>query len=159
MPRDLTVILITAAFFVASCFVDRRKTWNGLNKGAKMLKKLLPHFLLLLALVSMFLGIVSPETLMTLLGKEAGGLGVLIAALVGSIALIPGPIAYPLAGMLLQSGVSYTVLATFITTLMMVGVLTFPVEKVYLGVSITIIRNVLSFIGALLISILVGVLL
>jgi uncharacterized membrane protein YraQ (UPF0718 family) len=124
-----------------------------------MLKKLLPHFLLLLAFVSVFLGIVSPETLMTLLGKEAGGLGVLIAALVGSIALIPGPIAYPLAGMLLQSGVSYIVLATFVTTLMMVGVLTFPVEKVYLGVSITIIRNVLSFIGALLISILVGVLL
>jgi uncharacterized membrane protein YraQ (UPF0718 family) len=159
MPRDVTVILITAAFIGASCFVDRCKTWNGLNKGAKMLNKLLPHLLLLLALVSVFLGIVSPETLMTLLGKEAGGLGVLIAALVGSIALIPGPIAYPLAGMLLQSGVSYTVLATFITTLMMVGVLTFPVEKVYLGVSITIIRNVLSFIGALLISILVGVLL
>jgi hypothetical protein len=41
----------------------------------------------------------------------------------------------------------------------MVGVLTFPVEKAYLGVRITVIRNVLSFIGAILISILVGVLL
>jgi uncharacterized membrane protein YraQ (UPF0718 family) len=159
MPRDLTVTLITAALIGVSCFVDRRKTWNGLNKGAKMLKKLLPHFLLLLALVSVFLGIVSPETLMSLLGQQAGGFGVFIAALVGSVALIPGPIAYPLAGMLLQSGVTYTVLATFITTLMMVGVLTFPVEKAYLGVRITVIRNVLSFIGAILISILVGVLL
>jgi uncharacterized membrane protein YraQ (UPF0718 family) len=159
MPGDLTVILITAALIGASSFVDRRKTWDGLKKGAKMFKKLLPHFLLLLALVSVFLGIVSPETLMSLLGQEAGGLGVLIAALVGSVALIPGPIAYPMAGMLLQSGVSYTVLATFVTTLMMVGILTFPVEKAYLGVRIAIIRNALSFIGALLISILVGVVL
>ncbi len=94
-----------------------------------------------------------------LLGQESGVLGVLIAAVIGSVALIPGPIAYPLAGMLLERGVTYTVLAVFITTLMMVGVITFPVEKEYFGTHTAVLRNLLSFAGALLVGMIMGVLL
>lgn len=81
----------------------------------------------------------------------------LIAAGVGSVALIPGPIAYPLAGMLLERGVPYTVLAVFITTLMMVGVITFPVEREYLGTHTAGLRNLLSLAGALLVGLIMGI--
>ncbi len=37
------------------------------------------------------------------------------------------------------------VLAAFTTTLMMVGVMTYPVEKEYFGAKVTIIRNLISF--------------
>ena len=156
MPKDLVIIIITFILVGISFIVNRDKTLKGLQKGGKILLKLLPQFLLLLTLISVFLGIVTPGSLANLLGQESGILGVAIAAFIGSIALIPGPIAYPMAGMLLKSGVSYTVLATFITTLMMVGILTFPVEKEYLGIRLAIMRNVLSFIGALLISLFLG---
>lgn len=156
MPKDLFLIAVTVTAVIVSAAIDKRKTLQGLQKGCRMLTKLLPQFLLLLILVSVFLALVSQETLVVVLGKQAGSIGVIIAACIGSVALIPGPIAYPLAGMLAESGVSLTVLAVFITTLMMVGVLTFPVEKVYLGGRLAIFRNVLSLVGALLIGVLVG---
>lgn len=156
MPKDVTLILVTLAAVAVSAVADRKRTANGLIEGWRMLRKLLPQFLLLLILVSPFLTLVPQDVLARLLGQQSASVGLITAALVGSVALIPGPIAYPLAGMLAQSGVSVTVLAVFITTLMMVGILTFPVEKEYLGVRIAVLRNVLSFLGALLIGLVVG---
>ena len=124
-----------------------------------LLLKLLPSFLSIIILVSVFLGLIPQETLIAYLGKESGMLGMAIAALLGSIALIPGFIAYPLGAMLLRNGVSYAVIAVFITTLMMVGVLTLPIEIKYFGVKVSLLRNLLSLLGALLIGVIIGVLL
>lgn len=126
---DLNLIAVTVVAVIVSAAIDRRKTVQGIRKGWRMLMKLLPQFLMLLVFVSVFLALVSQETLATVLGRQAGSLGVIAAACIGSVALVPGPIAYPLAGMLAESGVPLTVLAVFITTLMMVGILTFPVER------------------------------
>ncbi len=115
----------------------------------------LAQFLLLLVFVSVFVVLVPQETLAHALGQKAG---ILVAALVGSVALIPGPIAYPLTAMLAEQGVSYTVLAVFVTTLMMVGVLTLPIEKEYLGARVAVLRNLLSLIGAVLVGLIVGIL-
>jgi len=159
MPESSYILLITAAAVVLSAAADRDRTWEGLRRGARMLWNLVPQLLLLVVLVSVFLGFVPRETLAQLLGRESGALGVVIAACIGSVTLIPGPIAYPMAGMLLHRGVSYTVIAVFITTLMMVGVVTFPVEREYLGFRIALLRNLLSLAGAICIGLLMGVLL
>ncbi len=156
MPKDLYLIVVTVVAVIVSAAIDRRKAVQGVRKGWSMLMKLLPQFLMLLVLVSVFLTLVSQETLVAVLGRQAGSLGVFAAACIGSVALVPGPIAYPLAGKLAESGVPLTVLAVFITTLMMVGVLTFPVEKAYLGGRFAVLRNMLSLMGALVIGILVG---
>jgi len=159
MNKDLAIIVVTILLVVISTLINKQKTLAGLRKGINMLGKLLPQLLLLLAMVSMLLGLLPPETLLRLLGQQVNFVAIIIAALAGSITLIPGPIAYPLAGKLLENGVSFTILATFITTLMMVGILTFPVEKKYLGFRIALIRNVLNFIGAIFIGLLVGIIL
>ncbi|MBP7902537.1 MAG: hypothetical protein KA015_06955, partial [Spirochaetes bacterium] len=70
----------------------------------------------------------------------------------GSIALIPGFVAYPMAGVLVKNGVSYPVISVFITTLMMVGILTLPIEKKFFGWKVSITRNILSFIAAVAIG-------
>jgi len=152
----MTLLVITICAVAISAAVNRKRTARGLAKGWLMLRKMLPHFLLILILVSVFLTLVPQDILTHVLGQQSAAMGTVAAALLGSVALIPGPIAYPLAGMLRESGVSMSVLAVFITTLMMVGILTFPVEKEYLGIRIAILRNVLSFIGALLIGFVVG---
>jgi len=41
--------------------------------------------------------------------------------------------------------------------LMMVGILTYPVEKEYFGVKVTIVRNVISFGIALIIALIIGI--
>ena len=70
---------------------------------------------------------------------------------------MPGFIAFPLSGILLNKGVSYMVLSAFTTTLMMVGILTYPIEKEYFGVKVTIIRNIISFFIALAVAIMTGI--
>ena len=79
-------------------------------------------------------------------------MGVIIASIIGSVTVMPGPIAYPLCGILLEKGVSYSVIAAFSSSLMLVGFLTFPVEKSYFGKKFTILRNVFSLIIAIILA-------
>ena len=152
------LILILAAMLsiILSFIADKQKTLEGIKRGLKMFLNLLPALLTVLTLVSVFLYLVPDKTIIKLLGAKSGIIGVAIAAAVGSIALIPGFIAFPLAKILLAKGVSYTVVAVFITTLIMVGVLTLPVEFKYFGKKAAIMRNVLSFFGAIIVGLLIG---
>ena len=154
---DLSMMFTAIAAVFLSFIINRDKTAKGLKKGVSMLVKFLPQLVLLIIFVSVLLGFVSQETLAQYLGSESGFLAVVIAAITGSIALIPGPVAYPLSATLVEQGVSYTVIGVFITTLMMVGVLTLTIEKKYFGLRVSLLRNSLSFLGALAIGAVIGV--
>lgn len=117
-----------------------------------MFLNLLPLLLLMLALISIVLFMIPNESLIHYIGEGSGIKGWSIAALLGSVALIPGFIAYPLCGILIKSGVAYTTIAVFITTLTMVGIVTLPLEVKFFGWKTSLIRNTLSFIAALLIG-------
>jgi uncharacterized membrane protein YraQ (UPF0718 family) len=121
-----------------------------------MFLRLLPTLLLMLALVSVVLYLIPEEKLSKYMGEGSGIAGWLTAALLGSVTLIPGFIAYPLCGILVKSGVSYSIIAVFITTLMMTGFLTLPVEARFFGWRISIIRNLVSLAAALFIGLIMG---
>ena len=118
---------------------------------------ILPAFLMMISLVSIVLFLIPDEVISNYLAGSNKLIGVLFASFFGSITVMPGFIAFPLSGILLKKGVAYMVIAAFTTTLMMVGVLTAPVEKQYFGIKITIIRNVISFIIALIVAIVIGI--
>ena len=148
----LVLSIITFGCIGLSLLFDHRKTMKGIKKGLTMFLNLLPLLLLMLALISVVLFLIPNETLIRYMGKGSGIEGWTIAALLGSVALIPGFIAYPLCGILIKSGVAYTTIAVFITTLTMVGIVTLPLEAKFFGWKTSIIRNTLSFIAALLIG-------
>ena len=148
---------LTAIFLIASIVASRRKTLQALTIALRRFLNLLPLFAVMLLLVSIVLFFVSDKIITQYLGVENKYLGLLLASLLGSLTIMPGFIAFPLAGILLNKGVPYMVLAGFTTTLMMVGVLTYPVEKAFLGTKVTIIRNSISFFIALCIAIVVGI--
>ncbi len=131
----------------------------GLKKGWNMFKNILVPFLNILILVSIALYLIPPSIISRYLGPDSGPLGLGIAAIVGSITLIPGFISYPIAAGLIKQGASYTVVATFMTTLMMVGVVTLPLEIKYFGRRVAITRNLLNFVAAIIIGLVVGVVL
>ena len=124
-----------------------------------MFIKLLPVLLLMLALVSIALFLIPNETLVKYMGEASGIKGWLTAALIGSVALIPGFIAYPLSGILIDNGVAYSVIAVFITTLMMTGFLTLPVEAKFFGWKVSVLRNLVSLFAALFLGLIMGFLL
>jgi len=152
------VIFITlcAVLSLVSFLLDREKTLVGFKRGWKMFKNVLLPFLNILIFISVVLYFIPPSVISNYLGANSGVLGFSIAALVGSVTLIPGFISYPIAAGLIQQGASYAVVATFMTTLMMVGVVTLPLEIRYFGRRVAITRNVLNFFAAVAIGLLVG---
>jgi len=152
------LLLIVSALVLISAIIDRHKTLIGLKKGFMMFMKLFFPFMTVLILVSVFLTLVSKETIVQWLGASSGPGGFIIAALVGAVSLIPGFIAFPLGSILIKMGVSYQVIAVFITTLMMVGIVTLPLEAKYFGWRTALMRNALSFICAVFIGIAIGIL-
>jgi hypothetical protein len=145
------LLAITAIAIVASLLANRRKTLAGMRRGLRMFVSLLPTLVAVLAAVSLLMAAVRPATLERLLGG-GGPLPFVAALIVGSIALIPGFIAFPLAGLLKDHGASTAVLAAFITTLLMVGVVTLPIEMRFFGRRIAVWRNLLAFAGAVVVA-------
>jgi uncharacterized membrane protein YraQ (UPF0718 family) len=138
--------------------MSREKTLRAVKIAAKRLLNILPSFLIMLILVSIVLFLVPDKVISSYLGGNNKFIGVLFASFFGSITLMPGFIAFPLCGILLKKGVLYMVLSAFTTTLMMVGVLTYPIEKEYFGTKVTIIRNVISLFIALIVAVMIGIL-
>jgi uncharacterized membrane protein YraQ (UPF0718 family) len=112
----------------------------------------------MLILVSIILFLFPDEVISNYLGNSSKFISVLLASFIGSITLMPGFVAFPLSGILLTKGVPYMVLSAFTTTLMMVGIITFPLEKEYFGVKATVIRNTISFFIALIVAVITGIL-
>ena len=78
------------------------------------------------------------------------------AAVVGSVTLIPGFVAFPMAAMLLKGGAGYMQIGAFISTLMMVGIVTLPVEIKYFGKKLAIYRNLLAFLFSFIVAYIIG---
>lgn len=152
------LLAITALAVIASLIADRRKTLMGVCRGLRMFVKLLPTLVVVLAAVSLLMAAVHPATLERWLGG-GGPVPFVAALLVGSIALIPGFVAFPLAGVLKDHGATTAVLAAFITTLLMVGVVTLPIEIRFFGRRIAIWRNLLAFGGAVVVALVMAAIL
>ncbi len=149
--------IITGLAVLISLISNREKTLKAVKIAARRFVNILPAFLIMLVLISIVLFLVPDKVIANYLGSNNKFLGVLFASLFGSITLMPGFIAFPLCGILLKKAVPYMVLSAFTTTLMMVGVLTYPIEKQYFGVKVTILRNVISLVIALVIAIMTGI--
>ncbi len=147
---------ITILLLILSFIKDKQKTKMSLKKAWKAFENILPQFLVVILLVGVLLAILNPQVISKIIGSGSGWLGVILAAGIGAITLIPGFVAFPTAAMLLQNGAGYMQIGAFISTLMMVGVVTMPVEMKYFGKKLTILRNVLAFIFSFFVACIIG---
>jgi len=150
---------LAIAGLAISFLKDRKKTKAALMKAWKSFENILPQILTIFLIIGFALAIFPPETIRKLLGAESGFLGILAAALIGSITLMPGFVAFPLAAALLKSGAGYMQLAAFVSTLMMVGVITIPIERKTFGLKATITRNASAFVFSFVVAVVMGVVL
>ena len=147
--------VVTGIAVVISAFMSPEKTKMGLKKGWMKFSKTLPDYLKMLMLISVIL-LISEDFIVGIMSHENRVLGLISSLLIGTITMMPGFIAYPLAKILLSKGVPYMVISGFVTSLMLVGIMTLPLEKKYFGFKGAIIRNIMSFVVALMIAILTG---
>jgi hypothetical protein len=143
-----TLVLYAAVviLFGISLAKDRVRTKKALLKGLKSLEGIMPQFITVLILIAIMLAVFNAETITRFLGAGTGALGVAIAAGLGAITLIPGFVAFPLAGELLRNGAGVMQIATFVSSLMMVGIITLPMEIAYFGKRTSIARNAFALV-------------
>ncbi len=144
--------ILTVVAVIISLIANRQKTKKAFIVGSKMLWMITPPFISILVSVSILLHLMPNEMIVDYLGDSNSYFGVVVASIIGSITVIPGPIVYPLCGILLEKGVSYSVIAAFSSSLMMVGVLSFPVERAYFGNKFALLRNIVSLFITLVIA-------
>ena len=101
------VYLIAIGFLIFSFVKDKHKTRKALLKTWKAFENILPMLLGIIIIVGILIAVLDPQLIAKLIGKNSGFLGVLILAVIGSVALIPGFIAFPTAALLLNGGAGY----------------------------------------------------
>ena len=148
--------LITLFALLVSLIAERKRTWRALRIAVRKLLKILPAFVNVLVIMSIVLYLIPEHTISYYLANDNRWIGLGIAAVLGSLTLMPGFIAYPLCGILLTKGVSYMVISAFSTTLMMVGFITYPIESAYLGARVTVVRNAIGLVIALVVALATG---
>ena len=143
-----TIVLYSAAvsLILFSFFKDRKKTKKALAKAWKAFENIIPQFMGIIILKGLTLAVVDPEVINRVIGKSSGWTGVTLASLAGAVTLIPGFIAFPTAAMLLDGGAGYMQIGAFVSSLMMVGVVTLPLEIKIFGRKTAFTRNSLAFL-------------
>ncbi len=156
-----TVILINGLVIISliiSFSKDKMKTKKSLLIALKTLGKIAPSIVSVILLIGIMYGLFS-DKIVLFFGQENGVIGFVTIALFGSILHIPALLAFPLAGSFLSEGASISSVAAFITTLTMIGIVTLPLEIKTMGKKFAIYRNAISFIIALIIAALMGIIL
>ncbi|WP_105617740.1 permease [Vallitalea okinawensis] len=148
----IVVIVLLAVSFLR----DKKKTKMAMKKAWKSFNNILPQFLGVIMFVGIVLAVFDTEFISKIIGSESGIVGVMLSAIVGAITLIPGFVAFPTAALLLENGAGYMQIGAFVSALMMVGILTAPVEIKYFGKKLTILRNVLAFLFCFIVAYVIG---
>lgn len=155
----IAVWAITIVFLIISFFKSKEKTLQSLKKALQMGKGMIISILSIIFLIGLILTFLPPDQIAVFIGKQSPMLATVLAAAFGTVALVPAFIAFPFVGTLVKAGVGIMPAVAFLTTLTMVGIVTFPLEKKEFGMRFTVVRNSLSFISAIVIALVMGVIL
>ena len=144
---------------IIAFYRNRAKAVRSLKTAAVSFIKILPMTLIIVLFIGLLLGFVPPDQISRFVGEQSGISGVLLVGAVGALMHIPALLSFPLASSLLESGATVTAVAAFITTLTMIGTITLPLEIQTLGKRLALLRNGISFVVAIIIALIMGLIL
>ena len=152
---SIILYILAIILLIVSFIKDKSKTKKAIMLGLKSFENILPQFLCIIISVGILLSFFTTDTISKILGSNSGFLGILLADIIGSITMMPTFVAFSLGNTLLLNGAGYAQVATLVSSLVLVGLMTFPLEVKYIGKRATLLRNLIAF----LFSIVVGIIL
>jgi len=120
-------------------------------KSLRSLAGVTPMLLAVIGLVGLFQAFISPQMLRSLFSGSPF-IDTLTGTLIGGISIGQPVISYIIGGELLDQGVSLYAVTAFILAWVTLGVIQLPLEASLFGRRFTLVRNLLSFIFAILIG-------
>ena len=131
---------------------EQKSLVNACVKAGKSFSTSLPMLLGIILLMGLFRTFISPEIISSVFsGKMVQD--TLIGTLIGSISAGNPITSYIIGGELLNKGVSLFAVTAFIVAWVTVGIIQYPAEADMLGKRFAILRNVFSFMLAILVAI------
>lgn len=134
------------------------KTTEAARKTAVTFFRTFPIVLGVLALASLMTAALPPERVSQILPVESV-FGPPIGAVLGSVAAGHPLTSYVLAGELTAAGAGFATVTALIVSWVTVGIVHLPAEAAILGVRFAIVRNLLSFVLAIVMAYLVAIVL
>ncbi|MDM5155954.1 hypothetical protein QUF88_19800 [Bacillus sp. DX1.1] len=152
-------ILYTIAIILTSISLikDRNKTKDALLKSWEMFRNIIPDMLSIMLFVGLSLSILTPSLISSIIGEKSGLIGIVYSTIIGSVALIPSFVVFPLGDTLVQNGAGLPQVAALMSTLMSVGITTLPMEQKIFGRSFAYSRNASALLMSLIFSYIIWV--
>jgi uncharacterized membrane protein YraQ (UPF0718 family) len=153
------IILYTLAtiYLGTSSIKDKQKTKAALLSSWKMFRNVLPDLLAIMLFVGLALSLLTPSLISSIIGENSGLIGIIYSTIIGSIALVPSFIVFPLGHTLVQNGAALPQVAVLMSTLMSVGLATLSMEQKTFGRSFAYARNISAIIMSLLFALIIWV--
>ena len=133
-----------------------QKTRAALKKAWKSCTGVLPLFFAILICMGFLLSFVDEAVIQQAVGRESGMAGIVLSGVIGSVTLIPAFAAYPAAAELLRVTGGYAQITMLITSLMMVGLVTLPLECRFFGLKAAVWRNALGLAYSFALAVFMG---
>ncbi len=157
MPTvSLTYLTLITLIYILLFRRSREKTLESLRVSGRSLARLFPLLLAIFGLIGLFQVFLPPELIEEWLGASSGVGSLVIGGLLGAVAIGPPVAAFPLADSLLEAGAWPPAAAAFVVSWISVGIVTLPFEAEVFGLRFAVSRNLIAFIAALLIGLLIG---
>ncbi|MGJ7913336.1 hypothetical protein [Neobacillus sp. LXY-1] len=157
MISGMILYSIATIYLGISFMKDKHKTKTAILGSWKMFRNVLPDILAIMLFIGLTLSILTPSLISSIIGENSGLLGIIYSTIIGSIALVPSFIVFPLGDTLVQNGAALPQVAVLMSTLMSVGFITLPIEQKTFGRSFAYTRNLSAIVMSLLFAWMIGV--
>ncbi|WP_026564898.1 hypothetical protein [Bacillus sp. UNC41MFS5] len=157
MISGIILYTIATIYLGISFTKDKHKTMIALLSSLKMFRNVLPDLLAIMLFVGLALSLLTPSLISSIIGENSGLLGIIYSTIIGSIALVPSFIVFPLGHTLVQNGAALPQVAVLMSTLMSVGLATLSMEQKTFGRSFAYARNISAMIMSLLFALIIWV--
>lgn len=133
--------------------VTKKQFAGPAKKTFRLFIEMLPIFLSILLLISLYVTVI-PKSFYSKFFTKNPIIDSVLGAMLGSISTGNPLTSYIIGGELVKAGITLIAVVAFILSWVTVGIIQLPAECYFLGKRFGIIRNILSFLFAILISIL-----
>ena len=157
MINGLILYTIVIICLSVSLWKDKQKTEAALKKSWNMFRKVLPDLLAIMLFIGLVLSILTPSIISSVIGEHSGALGIILATVLGSIAIVPSFIVFPLGHTLVENGAALPQVVVLMSTLMAVGIASLSMERKTFGASFAYARNASAVIMSLLFALIIWV--
>lgn len=151
------ILYIASIFLLILSFIkDKKKTKTAIKSAIKSFENIMPQFLSIILVVGFILAMLNPKTISALIGESSNFLGVILSSIIGSVTIMPTFVAFSTGNTLLQNGAGISQVAALISTLTLVGIVTYPLEAKYIGKKAAFLRNFIAFLFSFLVAFIMG---